>query len=254
MLAPKQRIDSERCIGTSAGSIYCAVILAHDRARRARVRHYRSAPSLQRRLPNTASAQALVSAALERRTQSSAPFWQALMGTIRDRGVVPGDLLDAALFHQDLGPGHEVARRQLERGELERLATASSAPVALDSRLELVDGCAHLPFMDFRIPASGSNTQLVSAVCRRLLPEGFVALASGRSYHACGVALHDAEERVAFLGRALLFSPIVDDRYIAHQLMHESSALRISGSSGSDPAPEVVAIWYPEQGAALLEG
>ena len=245
MRTPERHVSTGRNIGARAGSIYRDLILSHDDIRKARVRSYRSAPSLQRRLPDTASAHALVSAALERRARAGVPFWQALMGMIRDGGVVPGDLLDAALFHQDPDPGHEVARRELERGELERLAGTTSAPVALDSRLELVDGCAHLLFMDFRVPPSGSNTQLVSAVCRRLMPEGFVALTSGRSYHACGVALHHAEERIAFLGRALLFSPIVDDRYIAHQLMHTSSAIRISGWSRTDPPPEVVTIWYP---------
>lgn len=60
---------------------------------------------------------------------------------------------------------------------------------------------------------------MVAAVCRRVMPHGFLLLDSGDSYHACGIALLAGQERPEFLGRSLFFSPIVDSAYVAHQLV-----------------------------------
>ena len=245
MLIPDVRIDEEQFIGASAGVVYRSLILAHEEVRLARIRSYHAPQSLQERLPMTDSVQTLVDVAMDRRTRSEVPFWQAMMLTILDRGIVPDEVLDAALYHQGSGVSEDLSRGDLERGELEVHACGRDRTVALDSLLDLEVECGHLALMDFRVSPSKKNTILVNAVCRRLMPEGFVSLISTRSYHACGVALQRPNERIDFLGRSLLFSPIVDDRYVAHQLMQPSSSLRISAPSIDESTPRVVTIWYP---------
>lgn len=233
-------------MGASAAAVYRDLILLHQRVTKVRVRRYRPPPSLQDRLTTTDSGQSLVRAALMLRERIEVPFWQALMIAIRDSECVPDRLLDAAMFHEGSGICADLTRAEVERGELESHASTRGSLVALDSLLELEGREAHLALMDFRVTPSDANTRLVVAICRRLLSDGFVVLASGRSYHVCGTALQVAEERIAFLGRSLLFSPIVDDRYVAHQLSQPSSSLRISASVDSELGPHVVAIWYPD--------
>ena len=245
MRVPNIRINHEQFIGARAGVVYRNLILAHEEVQLARARSYQAPPSLQQRLPMTDSVHALIETAMDRRTRTEIPFWQAMMLTILDSGVVPDDLLNAALFHQGSGVSDDLTRGDLERGELDVRACIQNSVVSLDSCLDLEDECAHLAFMDFRVTPCEANTQLVKAVCQRLMPDGFVVLTSTRSYHACGVALQHPNERIEFLGRSLLFSPIVDDRYVAHQLMQPSSSLRISAPTESDSTPRVVAIWYP---------
>ena len=245
MRIPDVRMHEERFIGARAGVVYRSLILAHEEVRLARIRSYQAPPSLQERLPMTESVQALVDVAMDRRTRAEVSFWQAMMLTILDSGVVHDAVLDAALYHQGAGVSDELARNDLERGELEVRSCGRNGIVSLDSLVVLKEECLHLAFMDFRVSPSDANTKIVNAVCRRLMPDGFVSLIATRSYHACGVVLQRPNERIEFLARSLLFSPIVDDRYVAHQLMQPSSSLRVSAPTENGSSPRVVAIWYP---------
>jgi hypothetical protein len=57
--------------------------------------------------------------------------------------------------------------------------------------------------------------------------EGFL-VETDKSYHFYGTKLLEEKELVEFLGRALLFAPIVDRAWISHQLIELCCALRIS--------------------------
>ena len=245
MLIPDVRMGAEQFVGARAGVVYRSLLLAHEAIRLARIRSYQAPPSLQERLPMTESIEALVNVAMDRRTRTEVPFWQAMMLATLDSGVVHEDVLDAALYHQGSGVSDELTRDDLERGQLEIHSRGGNGIVSLDSLAVLEKECLHLAFMDFRVSPSEANTRIVNAVCRRLMPDGFVSLIATRSYHACGVALQQPNERIDFLGRSLLFSPIVDDRYVAHQLIQPSSSLRISPPTENGSDPRVVAIWYP---------
>ena len=245
MFKPNKRIDLRNLINTKAALAYTEIILAHDSVQKAYVRSYVQPVGIQQRIVDRTS-QSLISAALERRENTAIPFWQSLMITIQNDEQIPDDLLDAALFHQNLSHACNLSRKDLMHGMLD--AYASRGPVtSLDSCLKLTSKDAHLPFLDFRVQPSDSNERLVEAICQRLLPDGFVILTSGRSYHACGVVLQNSADRIEFLGRSLLFAPIVDDRYVAHQLMQSSSALRISSSNQDGSEPVVSSAWYPDQ-------
>ena len=244
MCKTKRRINPNTLVSENAAVAYAKLILAHEGVQQVSVRTYVQPAGIQHRIRGRSS-QSLISAALGRRADTDVPFWQSLMMTIQKNECVPDDLLDAALFHQDLSNACDLSRKDLMHGELD--IYAKRGPVtSLDSCVQLTSKSAHLPFLDFRVQPSGPNARLVIAICRRLLPSGFIVLNSGRSYHACGVELQNSVDRIEFLAKSLLFSPIVDDRYVAHQLMQSSSALRISSSIHDGSEPEVTSVWYPD--------
>jgi hypothetical protein len=94
--------------------------------------------------------------------------------------------------------------------------------------------------LDFRIRPSIENEQLAIDILHRL-KRGGTLLNSGNSYHFYGNRLlRGDQELVKFLGRASLFSPFVDQRWIAHQLIEGACALRVSPGKSFKSPPKVV--------------
>jgi hypothetical protein len=60
---------------------------------------------------------------------------------------------------------------------------------------------------------------------------------SGRSFHFYGADPVTLPDLVSILGRAQLLSPIVDSRWVSHQLIDGRCALRISTDSEKTPVP-----------------
>jgi hypothetical protein len=54
--------------------------------------------------------------------------------------------------------------------------------------------------------------------------------------------MYDYHELIDFLARALMYSPIIDRAYIAHQLLEKRCSLRISGKENKSSLPKVIAI------------
>ena len=99
------------------------------------------------------------------------------------------------------------------------------------------DKVMHLPMLDFHCRASSDNDALVVAVLKELGLQGYVAK-SGRSYHYYGRRLMSEQDLITMLGRALLYSPIIDRAWIAHQLLERSCGLRISPGKDYKNCPE----------------
>ena len=76
----------------------------------------------------------------------------------------------------------------------------------------------------------------------KLLKQPGALLSSGKSYHFYGANLLTDEDLRIFLGRALLFAPITDKTWIAHQLIEGSCALRISSRKDYGGPPKIIAI------------
>jgi hypothetical protein len=53
------------------------------------------------------------------------------------------------------------------------------------------------------------------------------------------------EGRIHMLAVALLASPIVDARYVAHQLLQDSSSIRISRGGKLGKVPVIIDAWEP---------
>jgi hypothetical protein len=121
-----------------------------------------------------------------------------------------------------------------------REAQAKGKVLGLCSRCLLTDNTlAHIPMMDFRCHILGENLERIQWVVSSIAGAPGVLLESGRSYHWYGYELLSPEDWVAFMGTCLLYSPLVDTRYIAHRLKERNGVLRIS-AGGIKPKVPVV--------------
>jgi hypothetical protein len=195
--------------------------------------------------------QSLNDEALNLRAKYNVPYWMAVFLTAQSRRVVlPQSVIHATAFHQPMVDADnstveattvtaDYLRKRCGKIPDGHVLTISSEVTLNDLTL------AHVPMLDFRISPSQEGLSVVSAVLDELGIGGIV-LNSGRSYHFYGQALLPAEQLRCFLGKALLFTPIIDYRWIAHQLIEGACALRISpGTSGQDIPRAVKVISFP---------
>jgi hypothetical protein len=193
---------------------------------------------------------AAVAAALSRRAVTDPPVWDSLVANLEpERAHERAEILEHVGFHQPLARVARATTFPLTRGGAaeairRRLGNPAAGTVlAWSSRLDRVapDGPLHVPMLDFQVAVSPAATELATALLAELGVGGWL-LSSGHSYHFIGdEPLAGAGELAAFLGRALLFAPVVDGRWVAHQLIEGACALRISTGDRDRPAPVVVA-------------
>ncbi|WP_443684659.1 primase 1D-like protein [Nonomuraea harbinensis] len=194
-----------------------------------------------------AAVTALSPPALQLRSEYGIPFWTALMLTAAHSGdPLPEGVLRAALFHQDTtsaSSAEDLTTEGFSSQALERRTDMldDSSVLALASRVLLHDGSqAHLPMLDFRLRPDPANLTSAVRVVEQLGLSG-VILDSGNSYHFYGLGLLTQAELQVFLAKALLFAPLVDHRWVAHQLIENSCLLRISRGVKGQEAPRAVA-------------
>jgi hypothetical protein len=119
-------------------------------------------------------------------------------------------------------------------------ARAKGKVLGMCSRCLLADNTvAHIPMMDFRCQILGENAERIEGVVNSIAGMSGVLLESGRSYHWYGFELLNPQDWVTFMGTCLLYSPLVDTRYIAHRLKEWNGVLRVS-AGGSKPKVPVV--------------
>ena len=245
-------------VGSQAPDCFTALVRGMDRVRSVNVLEWplTSRPkkrpiangsyyefTAKRPITLTADEEQIVSKALKLRADSKLPFWDAVLIVCQDHGNLPSGLLDAALYHQSAGSAAKkqvITRDQLLAGAVKQLCQtdADSKKVGITSEVTLDDGtAAHIPLLQFRYPISPANGKLVAEVAKRLLPGGAVILEAGTSYQAYARATIPAKDLAPLLGQALLFSHIVKQRYIAHQLIEGRCALRLSAGRGKTSIP-----------------
>jgi hypothetical protein len=88
-------------------------------------------------------------------------------------------------------------------------------------------GTWHLPMLDLAAPVGDAGRDAVLDALSSLDLRGIV-LESGKSFHFISDRVLPEAETWQLLGRAQLLSPIVDARWVAHQLIDGGCALRIS--------------------------
>ena len=204
---------------------------------------YRHPPLLQERLVLTPDENAIIGKATELRASSRMPFWEALLLSCFGERRDCTRLLEEALFHQSTRDSLiRISRDEVLDGRLSELSNEqpSGSHLSFSSRIE-VDGSEvrNLPLLDFHCPESAENDRLVSDVCRLLFRRKALVLSSGESYHVLGLATLSEDEFREFLTRSLLFAPIVDARYVAHQLLEGACALRLSHSTEKPCRPRL---------------
>jgi hypothetical protein len=204
-------------------------------------------PVMQNRLPDESRLRPLVRAALQLRNRYDFPFWDGLLLNSERDGVVPAEILDGATFHQPIGAAlgttvvqaSELTRQIVDELGRDRL---KGEIVVVLSKVELSNGRgAHVPMLDFALPRSSSNDKTVRAMLSRLGIPG-VVLSSGNSYHFYGLRLFSNATMRKFLGSALLLSPLIDHRWVAHQLIEGQCALRVSPNGDPESWPQFVSL------------
>lgn len=191
----------------------------------------------------TTSEQDLVQAALDLRQNTKLPFWDCLLQKISNSDVDTPTLFSRAIHHNSQRETIErVERAQLSEERL-RSGIAAVPPtqmLALSSRVSCIgDVERHIPLIDFHCNVSAANDKRVREVVKSLGLRGYIAH-SGQSYHFLGVHVVDHTAMLTILARALLFAPIVDRAWIAHQILEEACGLRLSPGKTYTECPIVI--------------
>ena len=172
------------------------------------------------------------------------PFWDAVLSVAMKDGVIPVEYVDLAILH-DQAPEErmvEYKRDELSISAIDNLMKQASPQeaVALSSKVRLRNGeTAHIPMMDFRCKYTEANSKVIVRALRAMGQEQGMLVESGRSYHFYGLHLLSSEAWTRFLALGVLFSPIVDVRYIAHRLADGACRLRIGPGPGKTFMPVV---------------
>jgi hypothetical protein len=191
------------------------------------------APEIEKRSRLDPAEKASVVTGLHLRETLRLPFWEGVLLAASTGECAGGEgLIKAAEFHQTIGSRRTwLSVREVEPARLEAMcakAQQNGEMLAVTSAIRLPDGAIqHVPMMDFHLAYSNRATALLMKLVSRWNVPG-VLLRSGKSYHFYGRTLLDQTDLARFLGRALLYTPIVDRAWIAHQLIEQSCALRIS--------------------------
>ena len=202
------------------------------------------APPLDMRAQLSIADETVITKALEYRSALHLPFWDGAMLAAAFSTEPPKGLFSAATYHQHLPNSlHTVSASDLSISRLSEMcdnATKHGQLLAITSLVTLNDAShKHLALLDFHTPFSNQATTIVKEVVRALGLSGKL-LKSGKSYHFYGNSLISTESLVPFLAKALLFEPIIDRVWIAHQLMERRAALRISPRTEYGGVPTTV--------------
>lgn len=211
--------------------------------------HYRPAPGLDERLSKSADPSLKIRETAEALWKEyGIPFWDAILAISMKMGEVPEHYVDLAILHDPAPNEHTISveardlSEELIRSMVEELE--EDAALSFSSKVELKNGqFAHIPLMDFRCPPSTSNSKIVEKALSAMGQKSGLLADSGRSYHFYGFCLQSRDEWIQFLALAMLFSPIVDVRYVAHRLADGACRLRISSSRNKTRVPVVSGVF-----------
>lgn len=203
---------------------------------------FREPPLLQERfagLPND-----LLKRAMGIRESSVFSFWDSLLAATIEANSRDAEIIRHALFHNEqpeLRTCIESYGITLEKIENAIGFTQHNEIVALSSRVNVKGNKTfHLPLLDFHCDSSEGMLDLVKKVSEELISGDYYVIDSGKSFHLIGTQLLSVGEWTRFLHRALLLNPIVDSRFIAHQLIQGECKLRLTKSTNKTTQPKIV--------------
>ena len=222
-----------------AAAVVVRIVLGHPEVAAVCVFEAAPAPLVQERGEHPDETNRVVSTALQLKAEYGLPFWDGALLSCVDLSPTPIAILRAASHHNRA----EYSQLKIEKSnlsaELLRQMASAAQPgtlLAVSSRLDMEDASErHIPMLDFHCAASPTNLRLIEAVIRRIGISGGFILQSGKSYHFYGEKLLTKDDLIRFLGNALLFAPIVDRAWVAHQLIELACGLRISSRASGPP-------------------
>ncbi len=241
---PKLNTDSmhtHTLVGRDAVATLVSFLDVHSEIVRIKLFEPSDSPLLQDTVADIDSA--MLKRAVDLHDSVGVPFWEAMLLTLRAASMAPAEVLRAATYHN---PATENVRildtRGLSEARLRQIASSASTGrvMAVSSQVEMGDGSiAHLPMLDFGSIRPFDQLAVVEEIVRQLGVGGWILL-SGKSFHFYGDRIISQADLTVYLARSLLFAPIVDARWVAHQLIESACALRISAKGASEEMPTVV--------------
>lgn len=227
--------------GSNASDLYRAIVRANIDVKEVFWTTLAVPKTVQQRIAFSPELFPTIELADELRRNTGLPFWESLFIESLRQGHIDERLLDAALFHQKTTSNlRRFPRNEVLAGCLKDLqATPVDGQMnVFMSRVDIGFGEeAHIPMLDFRCEVSSENLRVVQQISSRLFVGDVAILNSGKSYHAVGLKLVCWDELHDLLMKSLMFSPIVDRAYVAHQLLERQCCLRISAKSSNQPPP-----------------
>jgi hypothetical protein len=220
------------------------IISAHPSITRFHVLDVPTPPFLQERVPSDCLDPSAVEEALQLKRHYGMSFWDAYFVAARQQTAHLDEVFLAALMHDTSGSRlRPVDRKSLP--SLRRLEDdlKPGRMLAVSSLVELRSReIRHIPMLDLHYAASAANLRVSISAVNALRPRSRgLLLQSGKSYHYYGFELLTGDELMKFLASAILLGPIIDRRWIAHQLIEGACALRIGSGHGYQNLPFVVA-------------
>ena len=236
--------EMQNLVGKPAPEVYTGLIGSLLEVQEVAVAQYTVPPPIQERAFLTIEEQHLVERAVKARKTTRLSFLEILLEMSAEAQHAVDGILDAVGYHQKHSKSRTwLSREEVLKGGLLRVCAnaQSTAPLAFLSRVKTGSSSfSHIPLLDLHVEKSNQSLNMVLSIARRLLGEGYVVLETTRSYHVVGVQLLTEKQAMMFLSKAILFSPITDHAYIAHQLIEGESALRITGRANADDIPTLV--------------
>jgi hypothetical protein len=236
--------------GLSAAELVARLPAMLPQIRRFTFTRYVPAPGLDQRV--SAAPGSAISGEVERLRRSMPEVLERMVGLsalVSSSDQAPEATIAQMLRHDDADESAKEFTMEAEEvaGPVFSAVVQQQQPgnvLALVSRCVGTDGeRMHIPVLDFHVPPSDRNQRLVEEAGRHLgLPHAAV-LMSGRSYHLYGLCALTESEWLRLMLRALLLSPIVDSRYLAHRILANRGVLRLT-SAPSKPATPVVVSAY----------
>lgn len=232
-------------VGVTAPLAYSAIIAQMLAIEAVSFASYSIPPLIQDRASLEPTETQLVDKAAELRKDEWFSYLEVLLNMIaREECDVTG-ILNAIEFHQP-HPSDRVwlSRRAILEGKLVALCNnaVERSPIAVFSRIRTKSGeDRHIPLLDFHVEKRAWSLSLVVSIGRKLTRPPFLIMETSRSYHLVGTNLLPESELMKFLAKSLLYSPIVDHAYVAHQIIEGESALRITTKNDENDIPVVAA-------------
>lgn len=235
-------------IGLNAPEAYTEIILSMEEIDSFCLLKYSLPPTVENRAELSKTELFFVEKAKVIRKNNRLSYLEILLELCVDSETLPSGIISALNFHQKHSlDRYWIDRNSLKDGKLINLCSNLdiNKPLAICSKVKTFDGSVmNIPLLDFHLEKSKKSLELIVEIAKTLLKAPFVVLETNRSYHLVGLILLNDKNALKFLYRSLLYIPIIDHAYVAHQLIEGESTLRISAYNNNDNVPKVILVTY----------
>ncbi len=238
--------DLSKLLGLYAPEAYSKIILLINEINEICVFAYEPPPNIQDRAQLTNLESKLIEKAVQLRKNNWYSFLEILLELAAKANFPTKGIIDAVYFHQSHPEKRIYLKKDdIENGKLIKICSNASfkTPFALSSKVRTnTKAQMHIPVLDFHVEKTKSTLDMAFLILEKLVDDPFLIMETERSYHAIIIGLMSGSQLNRFLSKCLLFSPITDHAYIAHQLIECESAIRLTKYKHNGASPKVIAV------------